>query len=103
MKVSDLDSGTPLERLWTFAHDFQLTKASLEALPDFLDHAFKKRLWRHLLMHNEIILKAGDDILHAPNGRGTKGISSKKSSVRTSRLNLDLTRYRIPKHPLCKI
>jgi hypothetical protein len=86
---ADLNSGTPVERLWTFAHDFQLTKMSLKTLPGGLDHDFKKRLWKHLIMHNEIILKAGDDILPAPDGRGTKGISSKKSTVSIPLLNLD--------------
>jgi hypothetical protein len=57
-------SGTTLERLWQFVRDFQTQKAPAENVPDGIDDQFKKRFWNYLLLHKEVILKAGDELLH---------------------------------------
>jgi hypothetical protein len=56
-----------LERLWGFVEEFQ-SKAGQGELSG-LDSKFKGRLWKHLLRHGEVILKAGDELLlSADNG-----------------------------------
>lgn len=57
-------SGTPLERLWQFVHEFHVRNASPESTPGEIDPKLKKRLWKYLLMHKEVILKAGNELLH---------------------------------------
>jgi hypothetical protein len=49
-------------------YEFQASKASLEAPPDGIENNFKKSFWKYLLKHKEIILKAGDKLLHPEAG-----------------------------------
>jgi hypothetical protein len=61
-----VSSGTTLQRLWDFAHDFQVAQASSEEIPTELDHDFKKRIWKHLVKWEELILTADNTTLQPP-------------------------------------
>jgi hypothetical protein len=63
-----VSSGTTLQRLWSFAHDFQLAQASSEEIPAELDHDLKKRIWKHLVKREEIMLKADNQVLQSADG-----------------------------------
>jgi hypothetical protein len=57
--------GTSLERLWTFVKEFQTNKTPQgENIPE-IDSKFKGRLWKYLLRHQEVIVRAGDQLLQA--------------------------------------
>jgi len=56
-------AGSSLDRLWGFVLQFLRESPLQDNLPDVLDDIFKSRLWTYFLCHDQIILKAGDQIL----------------------------------------
>ena len=60
-----ITKGTTLGRLWEFALAFKESHVSIESGSREIDEAFRKRLWKYLLKHDEVILKDGDQILHS--------------------------------------
>jgi hypothetical protein len=64
-----LNAGTSLERLWSFAREFLVDRASGELIPDELDDTLKRTVWRYLLKHGDVIVKSDTELLHAPDKR----------------------------------
>ena len=63
--LTHVASGTTLQRLWGFAHDFQIAQASSEEIPAELDQGLKKRIWKHLVKRKEIMLKTDNQVLQS--------------------------------------
>jgi len=64
-RLTIVTSGTTLQRLWRFAHEFQVAQASAEEIPRELDHEFKKRIWKYLAKREELVLKNNSQVLPA--------------------------------------
>ena len=62
---ADIVLGSSLERLWGFARLFQTRPGTLEVVIDDLDEGFKRRVWKHLLTHREIIVQSGSDVIYS--------------------------------------
>lgn len=78
-------TGTIIPRLWEFVKQFQKKIGGDEVdIEGELDETFQNILWRHLLCHDELTLRAGDDIVDAT-GKKTKkptGTSQRLADVR---------------------
>lgn len=58
-------SGTKLDRLWATALKFSSIKGSQETAPDEIDPILKKKLWKYLVRHREIIVKVDGQLYHS--------------------------------------
>lgn len=61
-------SGTALERLWMFVQEFQSKKTRRGDELSKVNSRFKSKLWKYLLRHDGMILKAGDQLLLSASG-----------------------------------
>jgi hypothetical protein len=89
-------SGTNLERLWRFALEFSSSKGFQENASEEVDPDLKRRLWKYLMKHKEIIVRV-DGQLHYPavvdHGESRKKVSSILWQVLTSRIRNPKSSY----------